>query len=225
MFSDQGMRRKIYQKHTFPFWFLPMLFLIILGSQLIFLAACGNQNTKPAIDSSPAAKPQGQTGLPTSVGSGENIFGPFRMKIPTGWKEQTPASTMRKAQYSLSGSSGDAELAVFNFPGQGGSVEANIDRWIGQFTQPDGSPSKAKAKTRQKQVSGFEVTILDLSGTYNGGMMPGASESPARPGYRMIASVVATAEGPWFFKLVGPEKTVAEWISSLDQMLDSIQKK
>ncbi len=204
-------------------WFFK--FFMVVAFRLILLTGCGNQNSESVSVSSTSSKPQPQTTQKLGGSGGEKVFGLFRVVIPSGWKEQTPTSSMRKAQYALPSPGGDAELAVFNFPGQGGSVGANIDRWIGQFTQPDGSSSKAKAKTRQKQVSGLQVTILDLSGTYTGGMMPGMSGGTANSGYRMIAAVVETTEGPWFFKLVGPEKTVAEWLASMDQMLDSLQTK
>ncbi len=199
-----------------------LISFMVVVSLLILLAGCGNQNSEPVSVSSSSSRLQPQTAQKLGGATGEKVFGLFRATIPSGWKEQTPTSSMRKAQYSLPGPGGDAELGVFNFPGQGGSVEANIDRWIGQFSQPDGSSSKSKAKTRQKQVSGLPVTILDLSGTYSGGMMPGMSGGAPNSGYRMVAAVVETAEGPWFFKLVGPEKTVAEWLTSMDQMLDSI---
>ena len=46
---------------------------------------------------------------------------------------------MRVAQYGLPGPAGEATLGIFFFgPGQGGSVEANIERWFGQFKQEDG---------------------------------------------------------------------------------------
>jgi hypothetical protein len=131
---------------------------------------------------------------------------------------------MRKAQYALpkaEGDTEDGELTVFYFGlGQGGSVEANIDRWIGQLSQPDGSSTKDKAKTSKKEVAGLPVTLVDASGTYSAGMM---SPGPPRPGYRMVAAVVESSEGPWFFKLVGPEKTIAKWAASFDQFINSFK--
>jgi len=50
---------------------------------------------------------------------------------------------MRKATYRVPAKDGeDAEMAVFYFKGEGGSTEANIQRWIGQF--PDAKPSEVK---------------------------------------------------------------------------------
>jgi len=55
---------------------------------------------------------------------------------------------MRFAQFKLARADGDEEdasLVVFFFgPNQGGSVSDNVDRWVGQMQQADGSSSKTK---------------------------------------------------------------------------------
>ena len=123
------------------------------------------------------------------------------------------------------GDGADGELVVFYFgPGQGGSVEANIDRWVGQFGQPDGSSSKDKAKTTKSEASGMTVTFVDLVGTYQAPIMPGAPEHHNSPGYRLQAAVVETPGGPWFFKLVGPEKTIDKWAESFNLFIKSIKR-
>jgi hypothetical protein len=171
-------------------------------------------------------------GLLNFAGCGDRhvkVFGPLTLRVPGGWIEEVPSSSMRKGQFMLprgEGDSADGELVVFYFgPGQGGSAEANIDRWIGQITQSNGSSSKAKAGTSRKTISGLAVTVVDLSGDYHPLMMPGASSQEPKTGYRMVAAVVETSEGPWFFKLVGPEQTVAKWSASFDQFLNSITVK
>jgi hypothetical protein len=180
----------------------------------------------PGSHEAPAAAPQPvSTGADSSGSSVEGTFGPIKAKVPSEWTVQTPTSSMRKFQYGLSkvaGDGEDGELVVFYFgPGQGGSVEANIERWIGQISQPDGSSSKDKAKTNKKEIGGMPVTLVDVSGTYSAGMM---SNAPPRQGYRMLAAVAETTEGPWFFKLTGPEKTISKWSSSFDQFIGSFKQ-
>ena len=57
---------------------------------------------------------------------------------------------MRAASYTIPPAAGDSEggeCVVYYFgSGQGGGVEANIKRWIGQFTAPDGGPADKLAK-------------------------------------------------------------------------------
>jgi len=163
-----------------------------------------------------------------STAGSEKALGSLRISVPAGWVEQPPSSSMRQAQFLLprvEGDGADGELVVFYFgPGQGGSVDANIDRWVGQFGQPDGSASKDKAKTSRSQIAGMQVTFVDLNGTYQAPIMPGAPERHNSPGYRLRAAVVETPDGPWFFKLVGPEKTIGKWAESFDQFIRSARR-
>ena len=63
---------------------------------------------------------------------------------PPGWASQGSAP-FRVVTYSVPAIPGSekAECIVYFFgPGQGGSVEANLDRWKGQFSQ-NGKPAEA----------------------------------------------------------------------------------
>ena len=46
-----------------------------------------------------------------------------------------------------------------------------------------------------------------------------------KPGYRLRAAVVETPKGSYFVKLVGPEKTVAQWNESFLSYLRSFEFK
>lgn len=130
---------------------------------------------------------------------------------------------MRVEQYRLPGDgAADAEVAVFYFPGTGGSVQANIDRWTGQFTLPDGSPATQAAKVEKQEISGFAVTLVDVAGTFNGGMAPAGGGAGPQPDYRMLGAVIETGDAPWFVKLTGPQQTVAKWKDSFDEFISSI---
>ncbi len=151
----------------------------------------------------------------------------LKFTAPPGWVSEPPSSSMRKAQYRLprvEGDGEDAEMVVYYFQGGGGGVQANIDRWVGQFTKPDGSPANDSAKISKKVVHGVPVTTVDVSGTYSGAMGPMGASEPAKSGYRLLAAVAEASDGPWFFKLTGPVKTVAKWESSFDSFVDSIQQ-
>jgi hypothetical protein len=115
-----------------------------------------------------------------------------------------------------------AECGVYYFgPGQGGSVEANMDRWIGQFLQTDGKPSKAAAKMAKRTLHGLQVTTVDVSGAYTG--MGGPTvESPAVSGYRLLGAIVEGPKGSIFFKFTGPAKTVAGNQAAFDKMIASL---
>src|SRR6266700_1953632 len=73
--------------------------------------------------------------------SSQTAAGELHYKVPEGWTAEKPTSGMRVAQYKLPKAAGDSEdalLVVYYFgQGQGGSAQANIDRWINQIQQPD----------------------------------------------------------------------------------------
>ena len=145
---------------------------------------------------------------------------------PADWKPVATTSSMRVAQFAIphaAADTADAELVVYYFGGSGGSVEANIERWIGQMQQPDGRPSSAIAKRSTRTVNGLAVTLVDVSGTYVAEMMPGAAARHNSPNYRLRAAVVTTPNGPYFVKLTGPAATIAAAEKAFEQFLASVK--
>lgn len=135
---------------------------------------------------------------------------------------------MRAATYIAPPAKGDAEgaeCAVFD-GGIGGGVQANIDRWIGQFEQADGSASSAKAKQQKETINGMTVTTVDLTGVFAGGGMAMGATQPAtkKPGYRLLGAIVEAPGGEVFFKMTGPAKTMAAAQADFQKMLKSISK-
>ena len=146
---------------------------------------------------------------------------------PAYWVAQPPSSQMRKAEFRWPGVEGqqDAELAVFFFPGTGGSVQANLDRWYGQFKQTDGAATKDRARNEKVEANGLPVTVTHVTGTYLKPQSPMMMSGPVDElaNYAMLAAIVETANGPWFFKATGPEATIAHWRPSFDQFVKSFR--
>jgi hypothetical protein len=146
---------------------------------------------------------------------------------PTEWKAE-PERPMRVATYRIPAAKGDAEggeLAIFYFgSGKGGTVEANVTRWVSQFQRADGSSAEKDAKTKQEKIAGFPVMMVDVKGTYSGG---GPMMGPAtpKPGFRLLGAIVEGPEGAIFFKLTGPEKTINGAEKSFRKMVEGIKKK
>ena len=145
---------------------------------------------------------------------------------PQGWQQGKPGSSMRVAEFTLprvQGDAEDAQLVLYFFGGQGGSVDANIERWVGQIQQPDGKPSSAVAKKITRTVNGLAVTLVDVSGTYVAETAPGSGARNNKPNYRLRAGVVETPNGPYFIKLTGPAKTVATMDRAFEQFVSSLK--
>lgn len=152
----------------------------------------------------------------------------LKFRVPAGWVEEERTSSMRVAQYKLPKAPGDTEdasVVLYYFgQGQGGSTAANIERWLSQMKQADGSPVK-DAKQVSFSTGGLQVTTIDVSGTYVAETSPGSGTFHNKPAHRLRAAVVETPNGSYYVKLVGPEKTVAQWNDSFLGYIKSFEFK
>jgi len=186
------------------------------AAALLALTAGCSRPTETAVKTEAAATaaPAGKAGAAPAL----------KFTAPSEWVSETPSSAMRQAQYRLPKAGGDpedAELAVFFFPGGGGTVQENIDRWVAQFQKPDGTPVAGNVSKRG--VRGIPLTIVDVSGVYLSGSSAMMGETKPKPNFRMLAAVAETPAGPWFFKLTGPARTLERWAASFMSFLDTIQ--
>lgn len=133
----------------------------------------------------------------------------FASAIPAAWKPTPTSSQMRVAQFALPAAPGAdvGEVAVFYFPrGQGGSQEANIERWSSQFAGPDGKPVAPKVSTDRSGDT--EVTQVELNGTYARGVGMGPA-GEAKPNQTLLVAMVETPNGRITIQMYGPNKTVS----------------
>lgn len=155
--------------------------------------------------------------------SAESAAG-LQWTAPAGWKSEA-ARPMRAATYSVPPVAGDresAECGVYFFgAGQGGSVEANIERWKGQFNGPGGKA--ATASVSKRTIHGLTVTHIDTSGAYTGGGGP-MSAGSVQPGYRLLGAIVESPGGIIFIKFTGPAKTIAANQPKFEQLLASFDR-
>lgn len=153
--------------------------------------------------------------------------GGLKWTAPAGWKAQAERP-MRAATYTVPKAAGDqedGECAVFYFgQGQGGGVDANIKRWIGQFDAPGGGPSDKLAKTSKSTVNGLPVTRIDLAGTYKISGGPMMQSTGSKPGYRLLGAIVEGPEGAVFFKFTAPAKTAAAQSAAFEKLIKSVSR-
>jgi hypothetical protein len=141
---------------------------------------------------------------------------------PPDWKRSEKGGMMRKATYVVPHAPGDKEdgdLGVFYFgPGQGGGLEANVDRWVKQFK----GTKVEDVKRADRSIGGLKAHTVEIaSGTYDAGPM-GGGKGP-KEGYALLGAIVDAPSGSYFFKLVGPKATVTKARKSFLALLDSIK--
>lgn len=186
-----------------------------------------SSSAAPAGDSSTVAVGHGgstaSAGAMGTVPKEQAAGTPVKWTTPGSW-QTGPEKPMRAATYLIPAAAGDSEggeCAVF--ANIGGGVEANIKRWIGQFEQPDGSSSEAKAKQKKETINGFAVTTVDLLGTFAGGGMAMGQPATKKPNYRLLGAIVETPQGEVFFKFTGPVKTVTAAQADFQALLKSLK--
>lgn len=148
--------------------------------------------------------------------------GAFTFKRPAAWTwTALPPSSMRKAQLRIvdpaNPTGPGAEVAFFHFgAGQGGGVDQNISRWVGQFDKPETvNPVLEKA-----EIKGTKVTRIRVdSGTFSSGM-PGAPTAPMT-NYGLYGAILESPQGDVFIKMTGPAALVKAAAADFEGLIQS----
>jgi hypothetical protein len=140
---------------------------------------------------------------------------PLKWDAPSEWKVGAK-NPFRLATYEIPGAKGEkgAELSVSI---AGGGVDANIARWVGEFSAYDPKTLVRSDRT----VNDMPQTILEIpKGTFSGGMQ----SSTASPNFGLLAAIVVTPAGAeHFFKITGPSATVKAARAPFYKLLDSLR--
>jgi hypothetical protein len=151
--------------------------------------------------------------------------GKLLLKAPADWVRKQPQTRIVEHEFTIPAVKPDTNDGRLTVMSAGGGVEANIDRWYSQFSQPDGAATRDRAKLKKIKVAGQDVHLVDISGTYKDQRGPMAPETQ-RPKYRMLAAIIATkSAGNYFIKFYGPERTVAENEKAFLTMIEGMESK
>lgn len=197
--------------------------LLVLGGVVGLFAERGHGQTKPLPPGHPpmGAPPPSVPGPPADSGTGSRGL---TWTPPSGWIKEAPSSSVRRAQYRIQGPGGPAECVVFYFgPGQGGDAASNVARWAGQFRRPDGGPVGDALRRRELKVGDVPVVMVEVTGTYVGGM-GGGPAGPERPDYMLLGAIAEGPDARWFFRATGPRKTLEAQRAAFDRMIRSIKR-
>ena len=144
--------------------------------------------------------PQQQDAMPTNTAAPRMPGGlapaaEAAVTTPPNWEAQ-PLSQMRQASFLVKDDSGAvADISFVSLGSAAGDVLENVNRWLGQLSQPPITEQKLGEMAQRLHTSLGDVTIVDLAG------LPDNAD-PARDG-RIIAAMVTTANSTLFFKMRG----------------------
>lgn len=163
----------------------------------------------------------------TSVSAQGNAFtvsdGKLEFTAPANWTKKEPASRIVEVEFAVPPAKGDEMPGRLTAMGAGGSIQSNIDRWVNDQFGGTATPKRDKAN-----VSGADIEIVDLSGTYKdspGGPFAGG-KTIMRDNYRMLGAIIQTKDrGNYFLKLYGPKATIDENEKGFQDMVKSLKVK
>jgi hypothetical protein len=154
----------------------------------------------------------------------------MKSTTPGTWVKGKPKGKMREMEFKLpkvKGDKVDADLAVFNL---GGTVDANVARWKGQFKAPKGKSIDDVTKVRKIKVGGAEATYVQIEGTYRAAPFdPKFGDMKSRafkewPNFRLLALQFKGPKKSYQIRLIGPAKTVEHYQKGFEAWLKGFKK-
>jgi hypothetical protein len=139
----------------------------------------------------------------------------FKFAAPWSSVESTGMFRAGTLAAKVEGVEKPVEAVFYHFPGPGGGggVEANVQRWLGQF---QGTP---ESKREEIDAGGKKITLVTATGTYNDGPPMGAKTPKAD--YTLVAAIVPTEDSNIFIKLTGPKDAIAKLAEGFKKMAGS----
>ena len=166
------------------------------------------------------SRAEDETAKPTAVTIAK---GAITLEAPGTWVKTKPRSNIVDVEFAVPKVEGDGADGRLTITQATGTVEQNIDRWIGQFTQPDQKSTRDRAVISEEEIAGQTVHLVDISGTYADGRGPFAP-TVQRENYRMLAAIVMSKDhGQQFIKLYGPRNTIAANEQAFNDFVKSLK--
>ena len=94
---------------------------------------------------------------------------------------------------------------------------------LGCSVPPDGGPVGEAFKTRDVKVGDIAVVLVEVVGTYVGGM-GGSPTGPERPNYMLLGAIAQGPDANWFIRATGPRATLEAQRAAFEDMIRSLKQ-
>ena len=150
-------------------------------------------------------------------GSGGMVMNPSAAKLsyqtPDDWKPTSPI--IRGFQYEAAFAvEGGALVTISKFPGQGGGLLSNANRWRDQIGLPPIAQDQLDQAVKSLAVDGTGADYVDFKG-------PG--KKPTDGGEHILGVMVPRGIETWFIKMQGPAETVAKQKAAFEKFVGSVK--
>ena len=177
-------------------------YLALFVGGVIFGCSEAPKPTELPIPKAPAldvpTEPQARKNEATKTEPYDATVAGFKFTVPADWQEQPPKSQFVLGEFSIPGEGGPARLTLSS---AGGGIEANVERWRGQFSP---GPNDPEARESEITLDGNKGTLVELAGTYTD-MFSGGTPNRS---WRMLGVAVQMGPTNYFIKLTGPAAIV-----------------
>jgi len=189
------------------------LLTVLLSIALIFGCSKEKVDTKdPHVMGGKTEITVEKPNVPVKVEGRTMSFSNVKMTVPENWVQEQTNSEMRVVQFFLK-QDDMIGIAGFYFGNQPEMVDANIDRWKNEFTKIDNSERLSLANGKSIMVS--------IKGTYKKKPFPMATEFKEVQNYMMLACIITTKDGPFYFKMVGEANILSDEVIKFKEFLNS----
>ncbi len=146
--------------------------------------------------------------------------GHLAMTKPEGWKSVKPRVGIIDVEMEVPAVKEDGADGRVTLMGAGGSIEANIDRWKGQFVKMTKEPV-----VKEETIAEQKVHMVELVGNFKDQRGPFAP-AEIKEGYTMMAAIITTEKlGNYFLKFYGPSETIDQNKEKFNEMVKSLKVK
>lgn len=147
----------------------------------------------------------------------------LHLTIPGEWKKKTPKINFIQYEFEVPTKEEGEPAGRFTISQAGGSIDANLGRWV------DGFEAKGRENKKEElKVAGQVIHVVDIVGTYKdspGGPFAGGAVVK-RENYRMLGAIIVTEKmGQHFIKFYGPKATIDENAEKFEAMLKGLTVK
>lgn len=143
------------------------------------------------------------------------------LQVPADWTRKQPTVRIIEHEFQAPAADGAAAGGRLTMMSAGGSVQANIDRWKGQFQLAADHPPKIE----KMEANGLQIHWVDLRGTYKDQAGPFAP-AQTREDYRMLGAVIEVKSGGlYFIKFYGPSATIEKHAAAFQALIQSVTAK
>ena len=167
-------------------------FLKTLNFESSAAAAAELPPSHPPINSGSIASSKVAASAPNS-NSGKPTW-----QVPAGWHE-VDAGEFLVAKFLVAGEAGaQAAINVSMSAGDGGGLEANVNRWRGQLGLPSLSAAEVASSVQALDLPDGKAMLIEMNGT----------DARTRQASRLVGAIVPKGAQTWFYKLMGNQAVV-----------------